>query len=651
MPPAQKLRLQVTEPLPSALIEGAGSGFVVFTDSDNCANVDFATLLISACSNLDVEIGDRLWFDKNGNGLQEIGEPGISGVTVNLYRDDQLVATTVTDNVGRWSVTSADGQWEFGVNLALCTSSVQFVPGGGTPVDFAITQTVGTEPWYRGGTYPYTIEITELGRAGHASDKPIVEAIMQPGQTFAGIRSSAGVMLVDANGNDVSSADGWTCKATPALTEDDLFIFKPEDVLDGLSMVQCKSDTLWSNRVDSLELLTTVSLDSDDEIQNNVAVAGATRGEGQKETGEIGSIDNYTTVTVEIPSPDLKLGDSVDPLVFAGVPFSMTFVVTNNTTFPDISPPPAPLSLPLYVTHTYPVGLDYLGYTGSGWDCDTSISTPPVVSCVYDEPDHTIEPDEATSPLVLQSIAPTTSIGRAFITSNAEAITPILITNNTPDKVTIPVVIQIPNLTVKKSASVQQIINGNGSFDYFIDLRNDGGLALAPVILTDTLPAGLTLQAISAPSDWTCTHVGAEISCLYQGNYPKGAQTITLTVSPTDTMPAGTISNTARLTHEGLASLGSQTTSTTSVNILRYANITLSKERDLLAPNNGDIVAYTLAVTNAGPSSAETPLCIALLGRMPTNSDPAFARTDKIQVVELYGDDRCSADRSDSLHS
>ncbi|MDH7569215.1 MAG: SdrD B-like domain-containing protein [Armatimonadota bacterium] len=46
-------------------------------------------------------LGDRVWYDANGNGLQDAGEPGVAGVTVELYRyvygaGAQLVATTTT---------------------------------------------------------------------------------------------------------------------------------------------------------------------------------------------------------------------------------------------------------------------------------------------------------------------------------------------------------------------------------------------------------------------------------------------------------------------------------------------------------------------------------------------------------------------------
>jgi len=43
-------------------------------------------------------IGDFVWMDQNHNGLQDAGEPGINGVTVDLYKGNTLVATTVTTN-------------------------------------------------------------------------------------------------------------------------------------------------------------------------------------------------------------------------------------------------------------------------------------------------------------------------------------------------------------------------------------------------------------------------------------------------------------------------------------------------------------------------------------------------------------------------
>ena len=47
------------------------------------------------------QIGDRVWKDLNGNGLQDPGEAGIAGVTLQLFQGTKLVGTTVTDGQAR----------------------------------------------------------------------------------------------------------------------------------------------------------------------------------------------------------------------------------------------------------------------------------------------------------------------------------------------------------------------------------------------------------------------------------------------------------------------------------------------------------------------------------------------------------------------
>ncbi len=49
-----------------------------------------------------IEIGNRVWQDSNGNGVQDPGENGIAGVTVRLYQGSTLVGTAVTDSNGEY---------------------------------------------------------------------------------------------------------------------------------------------------------------------------------------------------------------------------------------------------------------------------------------------------------------------------------------------------------------------------------------------------------------------------------------------------------------------------------------------------------------------------------------------------------------------
>ncbi|WP_026424185.1 SdrD B-like domain-containing protein [Actinokineospora inagensis] len=61
------------------------------------------------------QIGDFVWSDTNGNGVQDSGEPGVSGLTVTLYNESGGVVTTTT--------TNGDGNYHF-LNLMSGTYSV-----------------------------------------------------------------------------------------------------------------------------------------------------------------------------------------------------------------------------------------------------------------------------------------------------------------------------------------------------------------------------------------------------------------------------------------------------------------------------------------------------------------------------------------------
>lgn len=53
--------------------------------------------------------GDFVWSDLNANGIQDVGEPGIAGVTVNLYRDNVLFGTDITDALGLYLISIGSG--------------------------------------------------------------------------------------------------------------------------------------------------------------------------------------------------------------------------------------------------------------------------------------------------------------------------------------------------------------------------------------------------------------------------------------------------------------------------------------------------------------------------------------------------------------
>src|SRR5690606_18184352 len=57
------------------------------------------------CDEAPIQIGNRVWFDTNSNGIQDPGEVPVDGATVNLYDDlGTLIAT---------AATSANGEYYF----------------------------------------------------------------------------------------------------------------------------------------------------------------------------------------------------------------------------------------------------------------------------------------------------------------------------------------------------------------------------------------------------------------------------------------------------------------------------------------------------------------------------------------------------------
>jgi len=72
-------------------------------------------------------LGDYVWEDLDGNGIQDFGEPGLSGVAVQLYgQGGSLLATTFTDGSGKYAFS----------NLDAAIYQVRFLP----PTGYAFTQ-------------------------------------------------------------------------------------------------------------------------------------------------------------------------------------------------------------------------------------------------------------------------------------------------------------------------------------------------------------------------------------------------------------------------------------------------------------------------------------------------------------------------------
>jgi len=103
---------------------------VVLSSGETITNIDAGYISTSTAS-----IGDFVWEDLNGNGLQDIGEPGIAGVTVNIKGESGSVA-----NVQQTTVSDAAGRYSFN-GLKAGMYSITFIKS----IDFQFTQNISSQ--------------------------------------------------------------------------------------------------------------------------------------------------------------------------------------------------------------------------------------------------------------------------------------------------------------------------------------------------------------------------------------------------------------------------------------------------------------------------------------------------------------------------
>ena len=77
-------------------------------------------------------LGDYIWNDKNGNGIQDAGEKGLAGITVSILdASGKVVSTTKTDANGKYGFCVPAGEYK--VQVIVPKEYVPTKPGQGTP--------------------------------------------------------------------------------------------------------------------------------------------------------------------------------------------------------------------------------------------------------------------------------------------------------------------------------------------------------------------------------------------------------------------------------------------------------------------------------------------------------------------------------------
>src|SRR5262249_49945415 len=140
-------------------------------------------------------IGDYVWEDGDGDGVQDAGESGVNGVTVNLYNASDLTTIIATTTTGNNPVGGAPGYYQF-ANLEAGDYVVEFVAPTGemiTQVDQGGDDTANSDADHlTGQTQTYTVDWGE-------SNQTIDAGLLQPAKL-------GDFVWDDTNGNGIQDA-------------------------------------------------------------------------------------------------------------------------------------------------------------------------------------------------------------------------------------------------------------------------------------------------------------------------------------------------------------------------------------------------------------------------------------------------------------
>ena len=166
-------------------------------------------------------------------------------------------------------------------------------------------------------------------------------------------------------------------------------------------------------------------------------------------------------------------------------------------------------------------------------------------------------------------------------------------------------VLELASLVLTKDDGLASVAAGSSGHAYTISLTNSGPSDADNVSLSDPVPAAFSVGSPSADLGGDCSgSVGNSVACTLPASLPVGATwTISVPYSVGPAVPAQTVTNTASVLSD--ENLGGLTASDlTAVTPTADLGVTVSDGLATVVAGDGLSHAYTITVTNAGPSDA-----------------------------------------------
>ena len=443
--------------------------------------------------------------------------------------------------------------------------------------DLSVSKSDSADPVNATASFSYTVSVSNAG-ASTATSVSVSDTL------------PAGVGFVSASGT------GWTCGESGRV-------------------VTCTRASLAVGAAPNITINVTAPSNGGS-ITNNASVSGSP-------TDPVAGNDSASEMTTVTAMADLSVSksDSADPVLAAGS-FSYTVSVSNAgpSTATSVS-----------VSDTLPSGVAFVSATGTGWTCGEAGG---VVTCTRSSLAVGAAPD-----ITISVTAPSSG---GVITNNVSVSameTDPVAGNDSASEMT--TVTAVADLVVTKTDSVDPVIAGN-NLTYTVTVTNNGPSDAQDVVVTDTLPAGVTVVSTSG-----CAEDPSGVATCMLGTIAASSSdqyTITVTV---DSDTTGGLTNTA--------AVASSTTLTSTGDDSVMETTTVSTSSDLVVTKTdsvdpviaGNDLTYTVTVTNNGPSDAQDvvvtdtlPAGVTLVSTSGCAEDPSGVATCTLGTIAASSSDQ-----------
>jgi uncharacterized repeat protein (TIGR01451 family) len=370
-------------------------------------------------------------------------------------------------------------------------------------------------------------------------------------------------------------------------------------------VVTCSLGTVADGATPSVTVVVTPG--SNGTISNTASVSSTTSDPANGNNSD-------TEDTVVQPRADLSVtkGDAPDPVV-AGNQLTYTMVVANNG-------PSTAQSVVL--TDPLPAGTSFVSADGGGSLAGGSVTWN--LGSMVNGASTTVHLTVAvnanrTAPV---SNTATVSSGTTDPASGNDSATAGTTVNTSAD------------LSIVKSDSPDPVAAGQ-SLTYTLAVANAGPSNANAVVVTDTLPAGVTYVS-ETPSQGSCSQASGVVTCALGGVPASGSASVSVVVNAG---AGGTVTNTASVASGTSDPVGANNSDSEDTVIQPRADLSITKSDGVDPVIAGNDLTYTLAVGNAGPSTATS---VVVTDPLPTGTSFVSATPSQGSCGQAAGIVTCS---------